>query len=61
MWPDNWTSVTCDGKRSAQFEQTLLVTETGVEILTKRPEGLTPAHFIQQLKDFGTEPYESVK
>jgi methionyl aminopeptidase len=33
-WPDNWTAVTQDGKRSAQFEQTLLVTETGYEILT---------------------------
>lgn len=35
-WPDNWTNVTSDGKRSAQFEDTLLVTETGVEILTAR-------------------------
>jgi methionyl aminopeptidase len=35
-WPDNWTSTTRDGKRSAQFEHTLLVTETGVEILTAR-------------------------
>lgn len=25
-----------DGKRSAQFEETLLVTETGVEVLTKK-------------------------
>lgn len=24
-WPDNWTSVTADGQRSAQFEHTLLV------------------------------------
>lgn len=32
--PDNWTAVTADGKRSAQFEHTLLVTEEGVEILT---------------------------
>ncbi|KPI45579.1 Methionine aminopeptidase 1 [Cyphellophora attinorum] len=37
-WPDNWTSVTVDGKRSAQFEHTLLVTETGVEVLTARFE-----------------------
>jgi len=36
LWPDNWTSVTKDGKRSAQFEQTLLVTETGCEVLTGR-------------------------
>lgn len=33
-WPDNWTATTVDGKRSAQFEDTLLITETGVEILT---------------------------
>ncbi|KAG1094993.1 hypothetical protein G6F42_018638 [Rhizopus arrhizus] len=35
IWPDNWTAVTTDGKRSAQFEHTLLVTENGCEILTK--------------------------
>jgi len=33
-WPDNWTATTVDGKRSAQFEETLLITETGVDILT---------------------------
>ena len=33
-WPDNWTAVTKDGKRSAQFEHTILVTETGFEVLT---------------------------
>lgn len=33
-WPDNWTATTSDGKKSAQFEETLLITETGVEILT---------------------------
>jgi hypothetical protein len=27
MWPDGWTAVTADGKRSAQFEHTLLVTD----------------------------------
>ncbi|KAJ8670675.1 hypothetical protein QAD02_001934 [Eretmocerus hayati] len=36
MWPDNWTAVTADGLWSAQFEQTLLVTDTGCDILTKR-------------------------
>uniref|UniRef100_A0A0D9XLC7 Methionine aminopeptidase n=1 Tax=Leersia perrieri TaxID=77586 RepID=A0A0D9XLC7_9ORYZ len=36
LWPDEWTAVTADGKRSAQFEHTLLVTETGVEVLTAR-------------------------
>ncbi|CAP28167.1 Protein CBG08321 [Caenorhabditis briggsae] len=28
-WPDDWTAVTRDGRRSAQFEQTLLVTIYG--------------------------------
>ncbi|RKP14121.1 peptidase M24, structural domain-containing protein [Piptocephalis cylindrospora] len=37
-WPDNWTAVTADGKRSAQFEHTILVTETGYELLTARLE-----------------------
>ena len=35
-WPDNWTAVTCDGKRSSQFEHTILVTDTGYDILTCR-------------------------
>jgi len=34
MWDDNWTVVTKDFKRSAQFEHTLLVTADGAEILT---------------------------
>lgn len=36
QWLDNWTAVTQDGKLSAQFEHTLLVTDSGVDILTKR-------------------------
>lgn len=35
MWGDGWTCVTADGSLSAQAEHTLLVTEGGVEILTK--------------------------
>jgi len=31
---DNWTAVTDDGSLSAQFEQTVLVTDEGFEILT---------------------------
>lgn len=31
---DGWTARTIDGKHSAQFEHTVLVTETGVEILS---------------------------
>ena len=34
IWDDGWTVVTRDRKWTAQFEHTLLVTETGVEILT---------------------------
>lgn len=34
MWDDDWTVLTADGRRSAQFEHTLLVTQTGAEILT---------------------------
>lgn len=32
---DGWTAITKDGKLSAQFEHTVAVTETGVEILTQ--------------------------
>ncbi|MGV3622299.1 MAG: type I methionyl aminopeptidase [Archangium sp.] len=34
-WDDEWTAVTRDLKRAAQFEHTILVTEEGAEILTK--------------------------
>ena len=34
MWADGWTVVTADRRRSAQFEHTILITETGNEILT---------------------------
>ena len=34
MWGDGWTVVTRDRRRTAQFEHTLLVTDTGAEILT---------------------------
>jgi methionyl aminopeptidase len=33
---DDWTAVTRDGKLSAHFEHTILVTEAGPEILTRR-------------------------
>ncbi|OXB55860.1 hypothetical protein ASZ78_002971 [Callipepla squamata] len=46
-WPDGWTAVTRDGKRSAQFEHTLLVTDTGCEILTRRLDSICP-HFMSQ-------------
>ncbi|MBX3127126.1 MAG: type I methionyl aminopeptidase [Polyangiaceae bacterium] len=37
---DDWTAITADGKLSAQFEHTVLVTESGYEILTARAEPL---------------------
>ncbi|MFV7666683.1 type I methionyl aminopeptidase [Shewanella algae] len=35
---DGWTVTTSDGKNSAQWEHTLLITQTGVEVLTLRAE-----------------------
>ncbi|MDR1264954.1 MAG: type I methionyl aminopeptidase [Propionibacteriaceae bacterium] len=35
QWDDGWTVVTNDGSRAAQFEQTLVVTADGAEILTR--------------------------
>jgi methionyl aminopeptidase len=34
IWPDGWTVVTKDRSLTAQFEHTLVVTESGAEILT---------------------------
>jgi methionyl aminopeptidase len=34
IWPDGWTAVTKDRKRTAQFEHTIAVTADGYEILT---------------------------
>jgi methionyl aminopeptidase len=39
---DGWTAVTADGKRSAQFEHTCLVTEDGVDVLTA-PGAVSPS------------------
>jgi methionyl aminopeptidase len=35
IWPDGWTAVTKDRRRTAQFEHTILVTDDGREILTE--------------------------
>jgi methionyl aminopeptidase len=37
---DDWTAVTLDGKLSAQFEHTVLVTSEGCEVLTARRRSL---------------------
>ncbi len=38
LLPDGWTVVTKDHSLSAQWEHTVLVTETGYEVLTRRPD-----------------------
>ena len=35
MWDDGWTAVTRDRRRTAQFEHTILITDSGPEILTR--------------------------
>jgi methionyl aminopeptidase len=40
VWDDDWTAATISAQRCAQFEHTMVVTPTGVEILTRREDGL---------------------
>jgi methionyl aminopeptidase len=40
--PDKWTVVTKDHKLTAQWEHTILVTDTGYEILTYRSDDIIP-------------------
>ncbi|CCW71547.1 unnamed protein product [Phytomonas sp. Hart1] len=53
MWPDRWTSTTKDGKRSAQFEHTLVVTPKGYEIFTDWEDGVP--FYQRQLSNWGIE------
>lgn len=46
-WPDDWTATTIDGKRTAQFEHTLLITAEGVEALTGKIE-TSPLQFWEK-------------
>ena len=39
LWDDDWTAVTIDGTRTAQFEHTLVCGEHGAERLTVTPAG----------------------
>jgi len=43
LWDDEWTALTMDGRRSAQFEHTLVVTDDGFELLTVASDGTTAA------------------
>ena len=40
LLPDGWTVITKDRSLSAQWEHTVLVTDTGYEVLTRRPDEL---------------------
>jgi methionyl aminopeptidase len=42
MWDDDWTAVTADGSRTAQYEHTLVVTADGYEILTGGSGAVSP-------------------
>ncbi len=42
MWDDGWTAVTSDGKRTAQNEHTIVVTDDGVEVLTGGDGAVSP-------------------
>jgi methionyl aminopeptidase len=44
---DGWTIVTKDHSLSAQWEHTVLVTETGYEVLTLSAGSLAPPAFVQ--------------
>ncbi len=42
LWADGWTAVTADGKRTAQFEHMILVTDEGHDVLTAGPGSISP-------------------
>lgn len=48
VWDDDWTAVTNDGGRSAQFEHTLVVTDDGCEITTRTASGTIPAEVFAE-------------
>ena len=37
--PDEWTAVTCDKKLAAHYENSIVITKDGYEIITKKQEG----------------------
>jgi methionyl aminopeptidase len=43
LWDDDWTAVTADGRRTAQFEHTILVTDDEPEVLTGGPGAVSPS------------------
>lgn len=45
QWDDKWTTLTTDSSLSAQFKHTVLITETGAEVLTASKQ-------IEELKGY---------
>lgn len=43
MWDDDWTAVTADGSRTAQYEHTMVVTKDGVDVLTGGTGAVSPS------------------
>ena len=39
LWDDDWTALTGDGRRTAQFEHTMVVSDNGVELMTVTADG----------------------
>jgi len=39
LWDDDWTAVTADGRRTAQFEHTMVCTAEGAELMTVTAAG----------------------
>ncbi len=54
MWDDGWTVSTVDRQRTAQFEHTVLVTETGHELLTVPADG-RPADVLFAVDPVGAD------
>ena len=42
VWDDDWTAVTADGRRTAQYEHTILVTDDGCDVLTGGTGAVSP-------------------
>ncbi len=42
VFDDNWTAITADGRRTAQYEHTILVTDEGFDVLTA-PGAVSPS------------------
>lgn len=46
IWEDDWTAVTADGRRTAQFEHTMIVSEQGAELTTLTDSGECAADMV---------------